>query len=104
MKFPEKYLKDLTFTKIPSLHPPFLFKIAPNEFFRDIDNNNRTPYFKEWLAVAASELVNIENNEVNRCQIDKNKYSTVLRCGSSSEKTSKKSTCAVIRIIITFAN
>ena len=32
-------------------------------------------------------------------------FSTALRCGSFSEKTSKKSTCAVmIRIIITYAN
>ena len=32
-------------------------------------------------------------------------YSTTLRCGSFSKKTSKKSTCAVmIRIIVTFAN
>ena len=37
----------------------------------------------------------------------KNKYnhSTALKCGSFSEKTSKKSNCALmIRIIITFAN
>ena len=41
------YVKELTFTIAASLQPAALSKTSPNEFFKDIDNNNGTTCFKE---------------------------------------------------------
>ena len=39
--------KEFAFTKVANLQHAALLKIPPNEFFKDIDHNNRTPCFKE---------------------------------------------------------
>ena len=59
-----------------------------------------------------SQIKNKENRSIifwitntNIKQIAINSYSTALKCGSFSKKTSKESTCAVmIRIIVSFAH
>ena len=60
--------------------------------------------YHSWY-MSKDDAINIMNNSCLNDRRGVFYYSTVLRCGSFSEKTSKKSTCAVIiRIIITFAN
>ena len=60
--------------------------------------------YHSWY-MSKDDAINIMNNSCLNDRRGVFYYSTALRCGSFSEKTSKKSTCAVIiRIIITFAN
>ena len=55
-------MKEFTFTKFASFQPATLLKILPNDFFKDIGHNNRTPCFNEELSVAVSKFDSRKNN------------------------------------------
>ena len=73
---------------------------------RDVNNCKKSTYKGHNSNIGYGEFINFHSNEkVIRQNMKIVKSSTALRCGSFSEKISKKSPSAImIRIIVTFAN